>query len=504
MYNPVEKIVLPEGFKTRKEIQKLFELGKSGISGRVKRFGIKPEYTAWVSPRNNIYHIYRPEDIKDWLAEIEEIKLSRRPVRVVPHTGGISYVQARLVNANKILKALDAVIVEEVSKITGFEIQGVFLKHLRIQILDNFYYCRKDILKLVEEQRIKSEISQKIINDKRTVNRTKSGKLYHRKDSFSLWQRREIKNKRMADLYLEKGYNAGKPYKKYGVEKNCEYWKKHVGGNLVHFECNDCQSILPYYSFYFDPTYTKGRRGNCVDCARKKASKPSHREKGPGYFLTCFIIGVKRELSNKSGEYCTKSAVEIWYLIETHLGYNKDELIKHVESKFTKRMKWSNYGRPTKPNQFRWQMDHIKPRSSFSCTSIEDDDFKECWALENLLPMEAKMNYYKSNKKLMQLAASDLRKAIKTGKESGLFKHLPYTATQLQEHFISLGANIEDCGSTWTIDHIIPQAAKPFQSFDCPNFQTLLALGNLQPLSLSENTTKGSEYQDKHWYHNYR
>ena len=165
-------------------------------------------------------------------------------------------------------------------------------------------------------------------------------------------------------------------------------------------------------------------------------------------------------------------------------------------------MKWSNHGRPTKPNQFRWQADHIKPRSSFSYTSIEDDDFKECWALENLLPMEAKMNYYKSNKKLMQLATSDLRKAIKTGKESVLFKHLPYTATQLQEHFISLGAIIEDCGSTWTIDHIIPQAAKPFQSFDCPNFQTLLALDNLQPLSRSKNATKGSKYKDKHWYHN--
>ena len=500
MYNPVEKIVLPEGFKTRKEIKKLFGLGKTAINKRIKRFGIKPEYTVWVSPRKCTYHIYRPEDIKDWLAEIEQIKLSRRPTCVAT----TAVAQAKLNNAEKILRAMDAIALEDISDITGFEIQGVFLEHLRIQILDKFYYAKKDILKLVEERRVKSEISQKIINDKRTAKRTTSGKFYHREDSFSLWQRRELKNKNMADLYLEKGYNTGKPYKKQGVEKNCQYWKKHVGDNLVHFECNDCQNILPYYSFYFDPTYSKGRRHNCIDCHRAKAGPKRKKEKGPSYFLAhCFIGSIKRDLANKSGEYCTKSSVEIWHLIETHLGYNKDDLVKHIESKFIKKMSWSNHGRPAKSNQFRWQVDHIKPRSSFSYTSIEDDDFKECWSLVNLMPIEAKMNSYKSNKKLMRKVQSDLRRAIKENKRSSLFDHLPYDVDQLRNHFKSFDVKLDECGKTWAIDHIVPQAAKPFQSFKNKNFQTLLALDNLQPLTKSENSSKGSKYQDKRWFHNY-
>lgn len=507
MYDPVEKIVLPEGFKTRKEILKLFGLGKTGISDRVKRWGIKPEYTVWVSPRKCTYHIYRPEDIRAWLAEIEEIKLSRSPVTISNRIKSKShtYSEARKINAEKILRAMDAVALEDVSDITGFEIQGVFLEHLRVQILNKFYYAKKDILQLVEEQRIKSEISEQIIEDKRiTNNKRNNSQVQYRNDDFNLWQRREIKNKKMVHLFLNEGVNSGKPYNKNGLEKNLEYWSKYVNGSTVHFECNECNNILPFYSFYFDPTYSRGRRNNCIDCTRKKSgTKNPDKEKSSNDFTTSFINSIKQDLARKSGKYCKKSTVEIWHLIEIHLGYNKDDLVKHIESKFTKRMKWSNHGRPENPNEFRWQLDHIKPRASFSYASIEDDDFKECWSLENLMPIEAKMNRYKSDKKLMQKVQYDLRRAIKEGRQSSLFSHLPYSVEQLQEHFKSFGVELDKCGKEWTIDHVIPQAAMGFQSFEDKNFQTLLALNNLQPLTRNENSAKGSKHNGKKWFHNY-
>ena len=508
MYDPVEKIVLPEGFKTRKEIIELFGFGKTGISKRITRFGIRPEYTVWVSPRKNTYHIYRPEDITAWLAEIEKIKLSRSRVSISKpkQSKSCTYSEASKINAEKILRAMDAIALEDVSDITGFEIQGVFLEHLRVQILNKFYYAKKDILQLVEEQRIKSEISEQIIEDKRVANNKRNNdKVQYRNDGLNLWQRREIKNKEMVHLFLNEGVNSGKPYKKNGVEKNLEYWSKYVNGNTVHFECNRCNNILPFYSFYFDPTYSRGRRNNCIDCTRKKkdSAKNPDKEKGPNYFTTYFINAIKQDLARKSGEYCKKSTVKIWHLIETHLGYNKDDLVKHVESKFAKRMKWSNHGRPKNSNEFRWQLDHIKPRASFSYTSIEDDDFKECWSLENLMPIEAKMNWYKSDKKLMQKVQYDLRRAIKEGKQSSLFSHLPYSVEQLQEHFKSFGVELDKCGKEWTIDHIVPQAAMGFQSFKDKNFQTLLALNNLQPLTRNQNSMKSSKYDGKYWYHNY-
>jgi hypothetical protein len=45
-----------------------------------------------------------------------------------------------------------------------------------------------------------------------------------------------------------------------------------------------------------------------------------------------------------------------------------------------------------------WHIDHIKPRSLFTYTSIEDEQFKKCWALSNLQPLEALENIRKGNK----------------------------------------------------------------------------------------------------------
>ena len=55
-------------------------------------------------------------------------------------------------------------------------------------------------------------------------------------------------------------------------------------------------------------------------------------------------------------------------------------------------MSWDNYGRNG------WEIDHIKPISSFNFNSYKDKEFKECWSLENLQPLWAEENIRKSNK----------------------------------------------------------------------------------------------------------
>lgn len=69
-----------------------------------------------------------------------------------------------------------------------------------------------------------------------------------------------------------------------------------------------------------------------------------------------------------------------------------EELKQHLESQFEDWMTWDNHG--------EWHIDHIKPQSVLleDVTSMDDPKFRECWALENLRPLEARENMSKGNK----------------------------------------------------------------------------------------------------------
>jgi 5-methylcytosine-specific restriction endonuclease McrA len=72
--------------------------------------------------------------------------------------------------------------------------------------------------------------------------------------------------------------------------------------------------------------------------------------------------------------------------------YTLDELKRHLERQFTKHMTWDNYG-------IYWHLDHIVPVRAFNFTAPEDEDFKACWALTNLRPLESKKNLQKGGKR---------------------------------------------------------------------------------------------------------
>ncbi len=72
------------------------------------------------------------------------------------------------------------------------------------------------------------------------------------------------------------------------------------------------------------------------------------------------------------------------------LKYSPDELITHLEERFTGEMSWNNYG--------VWHVDHIRPISSFNIQEIGDESFMECWSLKNLQPLWGDENIRKSNK----------------------------------------------------------------------------------------------------------
>ena len=77
-----------------------------------------------------------------------------------------------------------------------------------------------------------------------------------------------------------------------------------------------------------------------------------------------------------------------------------DELKSHLEQQFESWMNWKNYGKYNKNTwndndqlTWTWQIDHIIPHSTFNYESMEDEEFKKCWSLDNLRPYSSKQNF---------------------------------------------------------------------------------------------------------------
>jgi hypothetical protein len=77
-----------------------------------------------------------------------------------------------------------------------------------------------------------------------------------------------------------------------------------------------------------------------------------------------------------------------WEGIPNFTGCNTKQLARHLESCFTKRMSWANYGT-------YWHVDHILPCSSFDHT--DPKQVAQCWHWTNLRALEAKKNMDKSD-----------------------------------------------------------------------------------------------------------
>lgn len=107
---------------------------------------------------------------------------------------------------------------------------------------------------------------------------------------------------------------------------------------------------------------------------------------------------LKREESSKNGISSLK-----------YLPYTIEELKNHLQLLFEPWMSWNNWGKYNSKTwndhntlTWTWQIDHIIPHSTFKYTSMEDQEFKDCWALSNLRPLSAKQNVIDNNKRIIK------------------------------------------------------------------------------------------------------
>jgi hypothetical protein len=146
----------------------------------------------------------------------------------------------------------------------------------------------------------------------------------------------------------------------------------------------------------FNETQRNYRERNKEKIAAKRVSTESReynreymqdRRKDPTFRMRCNVsrnvsFALRRTKGSKRGDSVFR-----------HLPYTPSDLVEHLESQFDDKMSWDNYGD-------YWHVDHIYPQSLLPYSSLEEENFQKCWALENLQPLEATENMKKSNKVL--------------------------------------------------------------------------------------------------------
>ena len=164
-----------------------------------------------------------------------------------------------------------------------------------------------------------------------------------------------------------------------------EYKEKAIAYRKRHYAANKVQYSIRYKKYYQENIKRMRERARLYAKANpeKMRAADNKRREDPQYRLGQNISScIRQSLTTYSG----KNGAH-W---EDLVGYTRQDLIKHLENKFKDGMSWENYG--------DWHLDHVTPKSVFNFTSYKHEDFKRCWALDNLQPLWAFDNISKSNK----------------------------------------------------------------------------------------------------------
>lgn len=175
-----------------------------------------------------------------------------------------------------------------------------------------------------------------------------------------------------------------------GLQNICRECKRHYHNGIKKTDFKD------YFCIICDIEIDLGKYcDNCLIIHQKENAKIYARNKRTD---PCVVL---RENISRSIKYAlkTRGLSKNRHALENFLPYSIQELKDHLEKQFEPWMSWENWGLyrledwdDNDPKTWTWHIDHIIPHSAFHYKTMEDQSFKDCWALDNLRPLNAKQN----------------------------------------------------------------------------------------------------------------
>lgn len=195
---------------------------------------------------------------------------------------------------------------------------------------------------------------------------------------------RKIKSKN--DYYKNKNNDklviTGKTCSSCLIEKDITFFHKQIGAKDGYRSmCKECRSDKFKSDYKNLPEFSKEHK------KRTKKYRNENKEKYNFFFKKRYkklphIYAWRGMLSSVLRRFGTKKEKKTFEM----LGYSAEDLKIHIESLFLEGMSWENWG--------EWQIDHIKPISSFN----KNTNVKIVNSLNNLQPLWAYDNIKKGNK----------------------------------------------------------------------------------------------------------
>ena len=193
--------------------------------------------------------------------------------------------------------------------------------------------------------------------------------------------------------YLEEHKEEKVAYQQEYYQENKEEFK---AASKKHRDANRDEAIAyakQYYQDNKDELKEQAKEYRQEHKEERRVSQNNARKNNPMAKIHHNVSGLIRITIQRNGSSKDNNS------IIDHIGYSIEQLKEHLEKQFEPWMTWNNWGKyDTKTwdnnNQMTWiwQIDHIIPQSDLPYTSMEDDNFKKCWALTNLRPYSAKLN----------------------------------------------------------------------------------------------------------------
>ena len=167
--------------------------------------------------------------------------------------------------------------------------------------------------------------------------------------------------------------------------------------------CTKCGRQLPATLDYFAMRVASrdGLSSWCKECTRAVTKKPErylyrrkrtcydpeilrreHLQRCAAMYQWKMRLDPQYRLSRRAAgvlSRCLRGAEVRHRTWHRYFDFSQEAFKAHVAAQFRPGMTWANYG--------AWEIDHIRPISSFRYASTADKDYRQCWSLENLQPL---------------------------------------------------------------------------------------------------------------------